>query len=392
MINRLMEIAGGAVLMGALALGSQAPQAAVRVQDASQQAQDRCAQWNERIAAARDRMHLAMEQASWRAHLATARATARAECALAAAQIFFAASQKVTAEAASQIYAAVDGPGWLGVRIDEVTPEKAKELKLSAERGALVTAVEDDSPAAKAGLKVGDVITEFDGQRVEGTAALRRMVREVPPGRTVAVTIWRDGQAQSLNVVLSGVRGPRRQAGHPRVYSYDIPDGDEGMRDFTIEIPDIPALPEVAPLPSIPDIHIGPIGAFRAFGAPMLGVDAEDLSGQLGSYFGAPDGEGVLIREVMPGTPAEKAGLKAGDVITKVDGKRVRTVEDLRMKLRDRMEQLDRSETREQGDKDQKVAPAGVSLSLLRKGVEMTLRVELQQPARRMRMGRRVFV
>ena len=70
-----------------------------------------------------------------------------------------------------------DGSGWLGVAIEEVSADKANELKLPADRGVLLTEVEEDSPASKAGLKSGDVVTEFDGQRVEGTLAFRRMVR-----------------------------------------------------------------------------------------------------------------------------------------------------------------------------------------------------------------------
>src|SRR3989442_4247469 len=92
---------------------------------------------------------------------------------------------------------------------------------------------------------------------------------------------------------------------------------------------------------------------------PRLGMDAEDLSGQLGSYFGAPDGEGVLVRDVASGTPAEKAGLKAGDVIIKIDGERVRTVHELREKMRAKRENKT------------------VSVSVIRKGTEMSFNVEV---------------
>src|SRR2546427_632746 len=95
---------------------------------------------------------------------------------------------------------------------------------------------------------------------------------------------------------------------------------------------------------------------------PRLGIDAEDLSGQLGSYFGAPDGEGVLVRDVTSGTPAEKAGLKAGDVIIKIDGERVRTVHELREKMRAKRENKT------------------VSVSVIRKGTEMSFNVEVEQP------------
>src|SRR5271156_5421612 len=102
-----------------------------------------------------------------------------------------------------------EAPGWLGIRMEEIGSEKTKELKLPAERGALVTFVSEDSPAAKAGLKVNDVVTDFDGQRVEGTMALQRMVREVPSGRSVTLNVWRDGHSQAISVQLASRRRGR---------------------------------------------------------------------------------------------------------------------------------------------------------------------------------------
>jgi len=95
---------------------------------------------------------------------------------------------------------------------------------------------------------------------------------------------------------------------------------------------------------------------------PLLGISAEDLTGQLGSYFGAPNNSGVLIREVRSGTPADKAGLKAGDVIIKVDGKPVGALSELRDQLRDK------------GD------GKTVNLGVLRKGSEMTVPVTIEKP------------
>src|SRR5437016_13915525 len=89
---------------------------------------------------------------------------------------------------------------WLGVELHEVTGETAKELKLPAERGVVVGSIVPDSPAAKAGLKENDVVTEINGQRVEGALQFRRMIREIPSGRTVQLTVWRDGQAQTVSV------------------------------------------------------------------------------------------------------------------------------------------------------------------------------------------------
>src|SRR6202012_4903597 len=90
------------------------------------------------------------------------------------------------------------GPSFLGIEAREVTPENVKQFKLQAERGVVVGRVAPDSPASKAGLKETDVITEVDGQRVEGATQFRRMIREIPAGRTVQLTVWRDGRAQTL--------------------------------------------------------------------------------------------------------------------------------------------------------------------------------------------------
>jgi S1-C subfamily serine protease len=215
------------------------------------------------------------------------------------------------------------------------------------------------------------VITEFDGQRVEGTLALQRMVREVPAGRSVSLAVWRDGQAQTLRVEIGSRRAGRFAGRDVFVLPDHIPDLD-------IEIGPIP------PVPPIPAIEIGPMGHFRMFGAPLLGIDAEDLSGQLGHYFGAPDGQGVLVREVMPGTPAEKAGLKAGDVIVRVDGKRVRDAEELRSALRSKQAKP------AEGPEAEKTASA--ELAVLRAGKEVAVKVELQTPARKVRPARRVAV
>jgi serine protease Do len=209
-----------------------------------------------------------------------------------------------------------EGGSWLGVETQEVTAEKAKELRLSAERGVVIGKVLEESPAAKAGLKQGDAITEINGQRVEGTVQFRRMIRETPAGRTLQLTLWRDGQSQTVNVTLG-----RMQENHkrwvnamPQVFNFRIPE-----------------MPEVAQIPDMPSIEWDNGNLF--LNRPRLGIDAEDISGQLGSYFGAPDGEGILVRDVNPGSAAEKAGVKAGDVITSLNGERIHGLAELRSKL-----------------------------------------------------------
>ena len=174
----------------------------------------------------------------------------------------------------------------------------------------------EDSPAAKSGLRDGDVITAINGQPVEGTVQFRRMVRETPAGRTLQLTVWRDGRSQSINATLGKMQENRKQwmSAMPQVFKFETPD-----------------MPEVAPIPGIPSLEWD--GGNLPMNRPRLGIDAEDISGQLGSYFGAPDGEGILVRDVNPGSAAEKAGVKAGDVITSLNGDRIHGVAELRSKL-----------------------------------------------------------
>jgi serine protease Do len=240
-----------------------------------------------------------------------------------------------------------DGGGWLGIEIAEVTPEQARDLKLSSARGVVVMDVEPESPAAKVGLKEKDVITRYDGQTVEGTVQFRRLVRETPPGRLVALVISREGANQNVSVEL----------GDRSVYFEKKMKGK--MRDFgSMNFPPMPDF-SAPGMPVMPDEHWHGRMDWRT---PVLGISAEDLTPQLGAFFGAPEDGGVLVREVRAGTPAEKAGLRAGDVITKVDGKAVHSLGDLRAELREKSDEK------------------SVTLGILRKGTEMNLPVGIGLP------------
>jgi len=239
-----------------------------------------------------------------------------------------------------------DGSGWLGVETHEVTADKAKELKLSAERGVVLGRIVPDSPAAKAGLKENDVVTEINGQRVEGAAQFRRMIHEIPAGRSIQLTVWRDGRTQAISATL----GKSEERHHAMKMVAPTPG------TFAFRMPEIPEIPPMEWN-----------GAMLAGGQPRLGIDAEDLSGQLGAFFGAPDGEGILVRDVNAGSPAEKAGVKAGDVITSLNGDRIRTVGDLREKLSAKRDDKDRT----------------VKLGVLRNKSEISLTVELPAAAAR---------
>jgi serine protease Do len=180
------------------------------------------------------------------------------------------------------------GCPYLGVSLAEIDANRAKELKLKEDYGVEITRVEDASPAEKAGVKPGDVVLEYNGQRVEGMEQFGRMVRETPPGREVKLTISREGATQTLTAMLAARKG--------RSFSGNFPPGF--------------VMPEMH-IPDIPQIY-------TTLRTARLGVEAESLGPQLSEFFGVK--EGVLVRSVLENTPAQKAGIKAGDVITKVDG------------------------------------------------------------------------
>lgn len=232
-----------------------------------------------------------------------------------------------------------EGPSWLGVETNEVTSDLVKELRLPAERGVVIRGVTPDSPAAKAGLKENDVITELNGQRVEGAAQFRRMIHEIPAGRSVALGVWRDGRTQTVNVTLGKAEERHKEwmSAAPGAFAFRMPE---------VQIPEIPSM------------DLGGDFTILSGGHGRLGIDAEEIGGQLGSYFGAPDGEGILVRSVNSGSPAEKSGMKAGDVIITVGGEHVHTVGDLREKLA-------------------KAEDKPVKIGVLRNRSEVTLTVEL---------------
>jgi S1-C subfamily serine protease len=218
------------------------------------------------------------------------------------------------------------------------------------------------------------VITEINGQHVEGAQQFRRMIREIPAGRNVQLTVWRDGRSQTVSVTLGKGEELHRNTmrvtpGMPGTFAFrmpELPELPEAPDTGVVEIPDMPSLDWNGP------VVIG--------GGPRLGIDAEDLSGQLGSYFGAPEGEGILVRGSISGSPAEKAGLKAGDVIISLNGERVRSVGDLRQKLA----RIHTSKDKD-ADKDAEGTNRTVKLGVLRNKSEISLSVELPAPSVRSR-------
>jgi serine protease Do len=232
------------------------------------------------------------------------------------------------------------GP-WLGVVLSDIDAAKAKELKLASENGVLVKEVREDSPAAKAGLAKDDVIVEFAGEKVRSAAHLRRLVRETVPDRNVTIVVSRAGQSKTLTAKLeTRHQGP-------------MPFGAAG-----------PMTGEKFNIPVPPGAGVGEFN-FKFFPGARLGISGDDLTPQLAEFFGVKQGKGVLVREVIVGSAAEKAGLKAGDVIVAVDGKEVASVGKLRRAL-----------AGEKVGAEKRKA----SLTIVRNKQEQTLSVELDAP------------
>lgn len=205
------------------------------------------------------------------------------------------------------------GGSYLGVDVAEIGAGQARALRLPEERGVELTRVREDSPAAKAGLKVGDVVLEFNGERVEGIEQFIRLVRETPVGRVVKLLISRGGSSQTIQATI----GKRPEM---KWHNADAERDFERMRKEIERARQMPFM-----IPDTPRAHM-------FWRTPALGIEGESLEGQLAGYFGVESG--VLVRSVLKGTAAEKAGLKAGDVILKVDDTRVATPREISSAIR----------------------------------------------------------
>lgn len=183
----------------------------------------------------------------------------------------------------------------IGVQVNDLASDEAAKAKI--ESGVRISSVNEGTPAARAGFKSGDIVVDFDGERVRSVRQFSRIVQETTPDRAVKATIIRDGVRQTLTVT------PERGA---------------NLESFFLRTPN-PVIRRVPPgTVPVPDgSFIGPL--FPQ--APQLGVSVTSLDTQLATYFGVKSG--VLVTSVAPDSPAAMAGLKAGDVITSAGGRAV---------------------------------------------------------------------
>ncbi len=215
---------------------------------------------------------------------------------------------------------------WLGVYTESVDKSLMRRLDLTVSSGELVTDVVTDSPADKAGFEEDDVITAVDGTKITSNTELSDVIAQHKPGDKVSITLVREGKEKQVLVSL----GDREESDEPDIVT--IP---RHSRTWTFATPN------------------------RTYG--YIGVSLSDLTRQLGTYFGVERGRGALVSEVEEGSPAEAAGLKAGDVIVAIDDEKVGDVNEARELIRDRKE----------GDK--------VSVSVLRDRKPLKLTVEVEE-------------
>lgn len=198
----------------------------------------------------------------------------------------------------------LDGSGFLGVHAEEISKENMGRYGLNQVRGVGVTQVVKDSPAEKAGIRKDDVILRLDGERITSVRKLNRLISEIAPEQSVRVAISRAGAEQELTATIA-----RRQ----NTFAKDLFNNVE---------------PQVWRWEGQLNDQTGDL-VFALGNRRRIGVTTTELTKQLADYFGIADGRGVLVTSVTDDGPAARGGLKAGDIITAVDGEKVESTGDV---------------------------------------------------------------
>ena len=209
-------------------------------------------------------------------------------------------------------------PGYLGVSVRDVTPDQISALKLKEARGAEIVLVDHDAPAGKAGLREHDVVLQMNGQLVEGKDQVSRILHDSAPGKTITLVISRDGQLMTITaqMAVSQEEVERRAwEQHLTVPDPQAPDNAGG---------DIPSAASPSPQVHGGNSFIGTLLMNPSYTGAML----ETISTQQAAFFGVPSGTGLLVRTVVPNSPAATAGLQVCDVIVRANDRPVATTGD----------------------------------------------------------------
>jgi len=198
---------------------------------------------------------------------------------------------------------------YLGVQVTAITQERASALKLQNSTGAVIAYVDQDGPARHAGLQENDVVVAFDGSKVDGPEQLQSLIHVAPPQKTVTLTIMRNGLRKDVKVTL----GSWNVMSHAKTFA--------SGNNLASPAP---------PRAFAPDIEVPSFSLLAA----RHGLVVESLSPQLADYFGVGRGRGVLVRSVEGGSPSAAAGLKAGDVILKINSADVHDMSDWQRGMR----------------------------------------------------------
>jgi S1-C subfamily serine protease len=230
------------------------------------------------------------------------------------------AAEKERAMVFSRTFA---GGGYLGVQTKDVSKENMAQFGLSEVRGVAVEKVLENSPAANAGIMPGDVIVRFNGEEVTSVRKLTRLIGEVAPDHKAKIDVLRNGAKRDFDVTLG-----KRET--PQLFN-----GSFNLENFP-SVPGVSVLPrgEFPVMKNFPPLIDGggdnPRGFVFTTGASrQIGINVTSLTKQLGDYFGAAEGKGLLINSVREDSPAAKAGLRAGDIIVEAEGKEIKNNVDL---------------------------------------------------------------
>ncbi len=207
--------------------------------------------------------------------------------------------------------------GYLGVLVGDVDADSAAKLKLKDAKGAIVTLIDHDAPAAQKGVRVNDVVLEIDGQAVENSEQFTRILRDMPAGRTITLVLVRDGAQQTVIVELAD----RKKMEH------DVWNKLDSSADSAGFAPALGILPGAAGDVPAPGFHMPFFGSSLNVGAMV-----EPLTSQMAEYLGIQSG--LMVKQVARKSEADAAGLKAFDIILKVGTETIATTADWDRTLR----------------------------------------------------------